>query len=187
MDRPDSELVQAVLGGEREAFAVLYDRYARLVSALCRAETGDSNAAADLSQEAFLRAFRRLNSLADRDRFGAWLAGIARLVCREWQKDRWQPGSLPVPALCAMDEMPASRDAVAGASLEQAERLAQLRGALAKLPERDRLALHAFYVQNLDVGQMCRLLGVTRSGLYHVLATARNRLAEKLTRQEVLP
>jgi RNA polymerase sigma-70 factor (ECF subfamily) len=202
LDRSDLELVQAVLRGERDAFALLYDRYARLVRALCQSQTGDPHAAADLSQEVFLRAFRRLHTLVNPDRFSAWLVGITRLVCREWRRARRQPGPQD-GAFDAIATDTAAADAtgmaVTGASrrlktgatctddLERAERHRHLLAALAELPERDRLALHAFYVQDLGVERMCHLLGVSRSGLYHVLATARRRLAEKLDRQEVLP
>ncbi len=185
MDRSDQELVQAARQGDRQAFALLYDRYARLVRAVCQGQAADAHAAADLAQETFLRAYRRLESLQDQRRFPAWLVGIARHVCREWQKQRRRPGSAgdALPEF-AMEEAAAT---TAGADLERAERFRQLRTALAELPERDRLALHAFYVQDLGVERMCHLLDVSRSGLYHVLATARRRLAAKLDRQEVLP
>ena len=42
----------------------------------------------DLVQEAFLRALRGLDTLADPARFGPWLVGIARHVCADWRKAR---------------------------------------------------------------------------------------------------
>jgi RNA polymerase sigma-70 factor (ECF subfamily) len=186
-------LVQAVLRGDREAYGVLYDRYARLIRAICRDHTNDPHAAADLGQEVFLRAYGRLGTLADRDRFGAWLVAIARNVCREWHKEQRRPGPSATPlgtrdseASCEGQCGTAVADTV-GDDLDASERAAALRAALAELPERERTALHAFYVQEQSVEQIRNLLGLSRSGLYHVLAAARRRLAGMLRRQEVHP
>ena len=52
----DANLVEAVLSGDRSAYTDLYDRYARLVRAICYDATWDLNHSQDLSQEVFLRA-----------------------------------------------------------------------------------------------------------------------------------
>lgn len=84
----DGTLVLGVCKGDRAAFAELYDRRARLVRAVCYDETRDSSAAADLTQEVFLRAYKNLNHLHEPDRFAAWLVGVARQDCREWWRGR---------------------------------------------------------------------------------------------------
>jgi len=84
----DAALVHRVLTGEQNAFAVLYDRYARLVRAICFGATRDFHAAADLTQEVFLRAYRNLARLDDGEQFGLWLTGIARRACSEWRRGR---------------------------------------------------------------------------------------------------
>ena len=86
MAASDGTLVLGVRHGDRQAFAELYDRRARLIRAICYDVTGDAHAAADLTQEAFLRAYKNLGRLHDPDRFAGWLVGIARQVCREWRR-----------------------------------------------------------------------------------------------------
>src|SRR5215468_3762337 len=88
MAASDGTLVLGVRNGDRAAFAELYDRRARLIRAVCYDATRDFHAAADLTQEVFLRAYRSLGSLRDPQRFGPWLVGIARQVCREWRRQR---------------------------------------------------------------------------------------------------
>jgi RNA polymerase sigma-70 factor (ECF subfamily) len=78
-------------------------------------------------------------------------------------------------------------EAVAAPDAPHDERIAALRAALAALPERERLSLHAFYLQGLDVEQAGAVLGLSRSGVYRLLACARQRLRKLLSRQEVLP
>ena len=179
MAATDATLVWGALNGDRAAYADLYDRRARLIRAICFDATHDLDAAAELTQETFLRAFQKLDHLRDPQRFTAWLAGIARQVCREWRRgrrrDRWWRGAAPqdVPA-AAHDH---TRD----------ERIALLRGALAALPERERLGVQAFYLQELDAEQARAALGWSRTTLYRVLSGARHRLRKVLSRQEVLP
>jgi RNA polymerase sigma-70 factor (ECF subfamily) len=173
----DEALVHAARGGDREAFAGLYDRYAGLIAALCRDQERDPHAARDLAQEVFLRAYQKLRDLSDPARFAAWLVGIARLVCLEGRRS----GARRPQSSDAADE-------IAGPQSEPAEeRFDVLREAIARLPERERLALHAFYMQELDAGQICELLGLSRSGVYFLLSSARQRLASMLRELEVRP
>ena len=70
-------LVIAARGGDRAAFGMLYERYGRMVHGvlLTRVPRGQVE---DLVQDVFLSALRRLDSLHDPERFGGWLAMIAR-------------------------------------------------------------------------------------------------------------
>jgi RNA polymerase sigma-70 factor (ECF subfamily) len=74
---PEAALVTAVRAGDREAFARLYELYAPLVHGvlLARVPYGEVG---DLVQDVFLVAFKKINSLRDAERFGAWVAMIAR-------------------------------------------------------------------------------------------------------------
>jgi RNA polymerase sigma-70 factor, ECF subfamily len=73
----EAVLVRAVLSGDRDGFARLYDLYAPLVhgillSRVPRAEVDD------LVQDIFLHAFKKLHTLRDGGAFGPWIAMIAR-------------------------------------------------------------------------------------------------------------
>jgi RNA polymerase sigma-70 factor, ECF subfamily len=176
----DGTLVRGVLSGDQAAFAELYDRRARLIRAICYDVTGDLDTAADLTQEVFLRAYRKLKGLRDPQRFTPWLVGIARQVCREWRRGcRRYERRLAAYAEQQPQRLsePEPRD----------ERLDLLHDAVAALPEQQRLGLHAFYLQGLDAEQARTVLGLSRSGLYRVLACARQRLRELLEKQEVRP
>ena len=74
----DSELVNAVLDGEREAYAVLVARYERAVRATALAVLRDHHAAQDVAQEAFVSAYEKLGRLRKPATFGGWVIAIAR-------------------------------------------------------------------------------------------------------------
>ena len=70
-------LVRAVLEGDREAFARLYDLYAPLVHGILLARVPRLEVD-DLVQDIFFHAFKKLHTLRDASAFGAWIAMIAR-------------------------------------------------------------------------------------------------------------
>ena len=173
----DETLVLGTLRGDRSAFAELYDRRARLIRAICYDVTRDSHVAADLTQEAFLRAYRKLGDLTNPERFTPWLVSIAKRVCLEWRRGRIRDRQVfdqPIEDLEVI-EPPGAPD----------DQVVDLREAIAQLPEKDRLALHSFYLQELDAEQARMVLGLSRSGLYRALASARRRIAVLLRKQEM--
>src|SRR5438552_658542 len=74
--------------GHHEAFASLIARYQRMVHSLTFRMTGSLADAEDLSQEAFIQAFRRLASFRGEARFSSWLYQIAMNLCLNWRKSR---------------------------------------------------------------------------------------------------
>jgi len=81
----DSPLVRAARAGDRVAFGHLYDRYARMVHGILLARVPLTDVD-DLVQDVFLRALPRLHSLRELNRFGAWLAAIARNCANDYHR-----------------------------------------------------------------------------------------------------
>ena len=181
MAATDATLVLGTLGGDRAAFAELYDRRARLIRSIAYDTTGDLEVASDLTQEVFMRAFERLGDLRDLSKFSAWLVGIARQVCREWRRGRMRE-RMKLARLA--DQLPASAEPDVSQGADA--RILAVRRALASLPTKERVAMHAFYMQEQDVDEARAALGLSRSGLYRVLSCARDRLRRVLRTQEVV-
>ena len=162
------------MAGEKEAYGKLYDRYAPLVRAVCYDTTGNLADAQDLAQDVFMRAYEKLDRLRNRDSFGKWLVGIARLRCREWRRQK----------LRSQNNNASLNDTKAGAPETPDEhRIELLRKMIKTLPEKERLALHTFYLQGNSADNVRRIMGLSRSGFYRVLGRARKRL-EKLMPEE---
>ncbi len=77
--RDDSEgiVVQRAQRGEEQALATLYQLHNKLVYSVCLRMTNDAVEAEDLVQEAFIQAFRNLNSFHGNSAFSTWLYRIA--------------------------------------------------------------------------------------------------------------
>jgi len=163
-----------VLASDKAAYEKLYDRYAPLVRAVCYDYTGNLADAQDLAQDVFLRAYEKLDRLRKRDSFGKWLVGIARHRCQEWlrRKLRSQNNNTKLNDIqAAAPEKPDD------------SRIELLRKMITTLPEKERLALHTFYLQGNSANDVRRIMGLSRSGFYLVLEKARKRL-EKLMLKE---
>ncbi len=76
-----SELIEACKRGERKAQFKLYQLYARAMFNICTRMLGDSAAAEDALQEAFVNAFNKLHTFQAKASFGAWLKRIVINKC----------------------------------------------------------------------------------------------------------
>lgn len=175
----DAELVAETLSGRRESYGQLYDRHAHIVRAVLFALGLPSNVVEDLSQECFLRAYRKLRSLQEPEKFGPWVAGIARWVAREHRRslsrDRHQfvgEASLDVPAA---DDFTAN--------IQTVEELQLMQQHLEQLPPDERLAVSSFFLDEQSAPQAAALLNLSRSGFYALLQRAIARLVEMRERQ----
>ena len=88
----DAELVAAVLRGNKEAFGPLVQRYEAVVAATAQAIMRDSHAAQDVTQNAFVTAYRKLAALHRPAAFGPWILRITRrLAFRGMRRRRHSP------------------------------------------------------------------------------------------------
>jgi RNA polymerase sigma-70 factor (ECF subfamily) len=162
------------VAGDRQAYGQLYDRYAPLVRAVCYDQVRNLADAQDLAQDVFLLAYERLGSLRKLGSFGRWLVGIARWRCREWQRQKCR----------AQRRQEVEREAApTGSAWPNDGPLKALRHQVAQLPEKERLALHAFYLRDESAEQARRIMGLSRSGFYRVLERGRKRLERLMARE----
>lgn len=159
-----------VPGREREAELVrMMETYGGMLTGLCTGMLNDRHLAQDMVQEAFLKAWRHMDSL----RGGpgsekAWLCRIALNLCRDYQRTRWfrlvdrddeKLAQLPAPAQ---------------------EEPADLLCAIQQLPPRFREVILLHYYQDMEAEEMDRALGLSPSAVYRRLRKARGKLKQLL-------
>src|SRR5262249_43666145 len=129
----DDTLVQHTLAGNPAAFGALVERYQTRVIALCAQITGERDAAPDLAQEAFLRAYTNLVRYQSGRSFFAWLYRIAvngALNHRNRRPPAPVRGDPAALALAGAPDPAPLPEAVA----EGRELTAQVQAAIARLP-----------------------------------------------------
>jgi RNA polymerase sigma-70 factor, ECF subfamily len=73
----DAAVVQRTLAGHRDAYRVLVERHSRSVFRMAYRMTGNRHDAEEVVQEAFLRAYQKLEQFAGQANFGTWVYRIA--------------------------------------------------------------------------------------------------------------
>jgi RNA polymerase sigma-70 factor, ECF subfamily len=91
-------LVRRAHARDAAAFRALYERHAPGVWRFLRELLRDESAADEATQETFVRAHARLDSLRDEERLASWLLGIARHVSLEARRARGSAALFDVPA-----------------------------------------------------------------------------------------
>lgn len=144
--------------------------------------TGDTHHADDLAQEAFVRAYARLDRFDDRRPFAPWLFTLAANLGRDFIRRRARHAGREH----ALDDAPepACPAPGPGATLDAHERRAALDQAIAMLPDglREPLLLH--YELGWPLAAVATHLGVEEGAVKVRLHRARRRLHEMLTRSE---
>jgi RNA polymerase sigma-70 factor (ECF subfamily) len=74
---PDLTLVERAKAGDQQAFAELFDLHKRRVYAVCMRMTGNAAEAEDLTQDAFIQVFRKLETFRGDSAFSTWLYRVA--------------------------------------------------------------------------------------------------------------
>src|SRR3954466_9402613 len=109
----DRSVVDAVLGGDRDAFRFLVDRESAGVIRACHRVLGDLHEAEDAAQEAFVTAFQSLAGWRGDGAFAAWLTRIAvRIALRRVKRRRDVTWIDPTSATSPVD-LPGGLDPVA--------------------------------------------------------------------------
>lgn len=84
----ETAVIQSVLDGDVNAFETLVKEYEKNVYNLALRMTGNSEDAADMSQEAFIKAYNSLSSFRGDSKFSVWLYRIVSNVCLDYLRSR---------------------------------------------------------------------------------------------------
>jgi RNA polymerase sigma-70 factor (ECF subfamily) len=162
-DPSDEALRRAFLAGDEAAFGSLVERHRALVFALMRRYTARPEDAADLAQQAFLRALEASRRVFSRwspsgpTPFRAWLIRIALNLAKNHARQgrRWLH-AVALPDTEAPGES-------AHETLERNEREQQVRAAVLALPRRQREVLTLRVDAGLGFRDIAETLGITET------------------------
>ena len=170
----DSELIERVGAGDRDAFETLYRRFARPVLGMAMRQLGDNGRAEDATQETFAAIWRSARSYrADRGSGSAWLFAVARHAIVDRARARRDPVTDSVPDEVAPEARPD----------EQAETswlTWRIHAALEQLPERERVVLELAYWSGLSQSEIASYLDVPLGTVKTRTRTGLSRLATLL-------
>ena len=188
-DSSDADLVRAALAGEEPAFEQLVERYQRRATSLAYRLLGNLHDALEVCQEAFIRAYRNLDTLENQERFGAWFLRIVSNLSLNYRRSR----ASGVPKIsfedCIFSDGQSSDELVStgeadethpGATLIASELADAVQAAIAELPEQQRLALVLFSIEQLPQKEVASIMNCSVEAVKWHVFQARKKLRVSL-------
>lgn len=177
---PDDQLIQTALSGDSAAFGELVRRHQdRLYNTMLHV-IGSAEDARDVVQDAFVKAFLKLETFQQTSAFYTWLYRIAFNTAMSRARRRRPMASIDLRRECG-DE-PLDRGSPAGERLEQEELARQIQAALATLSEEHRAVVSLRDIEGCDYEQIADILeipvGTVRSRLHRARLQLREQLKE---------
>jgi len=176
--------VARVRAGESDAWGQLYEELAPSVFRLCRRVLPTWEDAEDATTEIFLKVRLRLEQYDPTRPFRPWLYSLASNHCWDELRRRRSRGQTEAGDLDAIyTESSEEQQAGPLASLLAEQDKKDIRGAVAKLGDRDRLAIAMRYFAELSYQEISDVLGMNSSAVGVLLLRARRRLRQMLVEE----
>jgi RNA polymerase sigma-70 factor (ECF subfamily) len=172
-------LVRATQDGNVDAFGELFDRYHDVVFRFVFYRLGDRGVAEDLTQETFVRAFRRISSVSYQGRdIGAWFVTIARNLVLDHVKSsryRLEQATPEITEVAPDQHRPGPEsEVIAGATYEELLRC------VAKLGDDQQECITLRFLQGLSVSETAHIMGRNEGAVKALQHRAVRRLAQLL-------
>ena len=175
MDRdPDYKCIEKVLAGDRNAYAILVDRYKDMVFSLALRLMRSREEAEEIAQDAFVKAFRSLASFKGKSRFSTWLykivynTAISSLRKKEIERIQMDDGNLPDTELTESHSI--------YSSLTNEERKKFIDNALEILDEEEKFMIIMYYYEDRELDEVAAITGLTKTNVKVRLYRARKKM-----------
>jgi RNA polymerase sigma-70 factor, ECF subfamily len=173
LDPSDEELLGRVGDGDRDAFEVLYERYARAMFGLALRRLGDREQAEDALQETFTSVWRSARSYRrDRGPAAPWLYAVARNAIVDRARARREPTAEP-PETASPEAGPAERAEAGWVAW-------RLHRAFEDLPQQERVVLELAYWGGMSQSEIADFLAIPLGTVKTRTRNGLGRLADEL-------
>jgi RNA polymerase sigma-70 factor (ECF subfamily) len=186
----DEDLVRLAQSGQQSAFNDLIKRYQRQAVAVSYRLLGNTHDALEVTQDAFLKAYTKLSTLQKPGAFAGWLMRIVSNLSLNYRRGRKSRSSMPLSSLMGSDSDGESGGGdweAPGAdpvhTLESRELGVKLQEALKQLPEKQRLAIIMFTIQEMPQNDVAEALDCSVEAVKWHVFQGRKRLKEMLKDQ----
>ncbi|MBW8040370.1 MAG: sigma-70 family RNA polymerase sigma factor [Planctomycetes bacterium] len=175
----ESELLEASVAGNTEAFGSIVERYQSLICGITYSATGNLSKSEELAQETFIRAWKGLSGLKELGKFRGWLCTIARNAVKTSIRQRMRDATVASVPI----EDAGQIESVEPGPVERViskEQQAIVWGALQRIPEKYREPIVLFYRQKQSVNQAAGGLGLSEDVVRQRLSRGRKLLKAEI-------
>jgi len=179
---PDSieTLIQRCLQGDQLAWETIVQQHWRKVFGVAYKFVGRHDEAEDLTQDIFLKIFKSLDTFDRRANFQTWLISVSRNLCIDHYRSLRKERELIDRDVDSSELSPTSKEEEQIAALEQRDRVALLREALAALPSTLRTAILMRDIQELSYQEIADSLRLPEGTVKSRINRGRSELARQI-------
>lgn len=171
-DKQDGTLVELSLLGNQKAYEELVLRHEKAVKGTAYKVTGNEFTAEDASQDAFVSAWIKLDSLRERDKFGSWVCSIAKNCARNLVSHYKSAAADISLSLLENTE-------IASTAEYKTEESMDLHNALETLSEKIRETIELHYFDGYSVAEIAEMLAVPAGTVKWRLSEGRKQLRKE--------
>ena len=181
MKNDDAKWIKRILTGDEIAFTALLKKYEKQIHAFVWKRVRDYHIAEEITQDTFLKAYEKLDTLRDPDRFSGWLYMIATRCSLTWLGER----RIPMQSLETMSKAEIEALFYAQYMAEQTEKLGTeqqrevVEYLLQKLPAQERTAVVLHYLSEMTCEEIGDFLEISPNTVKSQLHRARERLRQE--------
>ncbi len=181
MEMTDSAVVSRARTGDPDAFRLLVERHSQPIFRVAYRMTGNEHDADDVVQEAFLRAYRQIDSFEERANFGTWLHRIAincalDLLRARGRMDRYYGGDPEDAEMSGTIRIDAEQDRL----LMSAELRKEVAAAMERLSGNERTAFVLRHFEGMPVAEIGKTMGIQVNAAKHTIFRAVRKLRQSL-------
>lgn len=180
-DEDNDALLARFASGDQSAARALTNRLTPAVLSLARRMLGNEAEAEDIAQEAMLRLWKIAPDWEPgRAKASTWLYRVTQNLCTDRLRKK---------KTASIDDAPEPLDDAPSAAqvIHETDRAKALNDAVANLPERQRIAVHLRYFQELPNGEVAHAMEISVEAVESLLGRAKRALAQRLlTKQDQL-
>lgn len=169
MPTDESQLIARILDGHAEDFGYFLERYSQEAFAIVVRLVPQQEDAEELVQDAFVRAFNRLDTFEGRSSFSTWICRIAYTTAVSWLRKRRMK-------YLSIDDQPQLRDTEVDEAFDDESRIDELRRAISLLKPDEQTLVTLYYYDSRPLNDIAYILDVEPN----TLATRLHRIRRKL-------
>ncbi len=169
MQTDESQLIARILDGHAEDFGYFLERYSQEAFAIVVRLVPQQEDAEELVQDAFVRAFNRLDTFEGRSSFSTWICRIAYTTAVSWLRKRRMK-------YLSIDDQPELSDTEVDEAFDDESRIKDLRRAISLLKPDEQTLVTLYYYDSRPLNDIAYILDVDPN----TLATRLHRIRRKL-------
>ncbi len=177
MESVAPETLESAKSGAHDAFTQIYETCYPRCFGFFRSRVLDTNIAADLTQETFLRAYAAVRRFDSSRRLDSWLMGICRNVLREYVRRERHRREIPWAELCLEVAQ------MAGDDCQYVDMMPHLPGCISKLAPRTETVLRAHYFEGKKLAAVATDMKQSLSAVKMTLLRARRAIRTCIRRR----